>query len=121
MKMLRTDKAVSAEIEKTAPLVIGDDENTSLNSKNIDPPDTIPTKVIKNMPIRVLSAVSITSFAGILGLNSLSLMKNWHQPEIIVILAIPMVIQCAVSIILVGWFLLGERLLCGFFKLPFIL
>jgi hypothetical protein len=48
-------------------------------------------------------------------------MKNWHQPEIIVIVAIPMVIQCAVSIILVGWFLLGERLLCGFFKLPFTL
>ena len=100
--MFKKDNIVNIEIEKQSNLVNGSGDNTSKARRVADKIDNMPVIPIRITAFRLFSKVNKILLVVILLLNSLSFTRNWHQPLISVILAIPIIIEFVVSIYLVS-------------------
>ena len=102
--MFKKDRTVNMDIEKQLNLVNGSGDNISKIRSTIDKTDIIPVMPIKKTILRLINKASIVALFAILLLNSLSFTRNWLQPLISVIAAIPIMTQSLVLIFLVSYY-----------------
>lgn len=102
-KIFNTDVTVSNEMKKTDSRVRGFSDVTSNAKSQIDMPDKSPAIPITDRKLLLVNTFSQMSLGIWLLLSNISFTRNWPQLLIIVVAAIPIVIQLLVSIWLLAW------------------